>query len=83
MKIQNGQSLDTNISPIKEMRLKTYLSQEKFGKLLGIPTINISRWEQGKAEPPSYVISLIQYKLLHIGLLNQNDIKGGTKNVNT
>lgn len=68
---------------IKEIREKTGLTQAKLGEILGIPTINISRWEQGKAEPPSYVISLIQYKLLHIGLLNQNDIKGGTKNANT
>ena len=71
MKIQNGQSLDTNISPIKEMRLKTYLSQEKFGKLLGISTINISRWESGQSTPPDYVVNLIRKELIHIGLLEK------------
>lgn len=74
MKIQNGQSLDTNISPIKEMRLKTYLSQEKFGKLLGISTINISRWESGQSTPPDYVVNLIRKELIHIGLLEKGDI---------
>ena len=65
---------------IKEMRLKTHLSQSKFSKLLHIPSINISRWEQGKATPPDYVLYLIQQELLHIGLLTKNDISKNRKN---
>lgn len=60
---------------IKEIRAKTGLTQAKLGKILGIPTINISRWEQGKAEPPDYVIHLIQNELLHIGLLTKKDLE--------
>lgn len=54
---------------IKEMRSKTYLSQSKFAKLLDIPTANISRWEQGTAAPPDYVLKLIEFKLETLGLL--------------
>ncbi|MEE3344348.1 MAG: helix-turn-helix domain-containing protein [Bacilli bacterium] len=54
---------------IKEMREKTGLSQAKFGKLLDIPTINISRWEQGISKPPKYVETLIEKVLRNIGLL--------------
>lgn len=54
---------------IKEMREKTGLSQSKFAKILDIPTINISRWEQGVSKPPKYVEKLIEKELKHIGLL--------------
>ena len=54
---------------IKEMREKTYLSQAKFAKILDIPAINISRWEQGHSSPPPYVEKLIEYRLKQIGLL--------------
>ena len=48
---------------IKEMREKTGLSQSKFAKILDIPTINISRWEQGVSKPPKYVEKLIEKNL--------------------
>ena len=59
---------------IKEMRNRTGLSQNKFGKLLNIPTINISRWEQGVSNPPEYVINLIEEVLYYKGLLNENNL---------
>lgn len=59
---------------IKEMREKTYLSQSKFGKLLDIPTANIAKWEQGISSPPPYVIKLIAYRLLQLGLLEPKDV---------
>ena len=48
---------------IKEMREKTYLSQAKFAKLLDIPVANIARWEQGKSDPPGYVLKFIEFFL--------------------
>ena len=54
---------------IKEMRQQTYLSQSKFAELLCIPVANIMKWEQGVSSPPDYLISLIEYKLRHIGLV--------------
>lgn len=57
---------------IKEMRQKTYLTQERFAHILGIPTINIARWEQGQSSPPPYVVRLIEDKLRYIGLLKED-----------
>lgn len=54
---------------IKEMREKTHLSQAKFANLLGIPAINISRWEQNRGTPPPYVVKLIEYRLKQLRLL--------------
>ena len=54
---------------IKEMRERTYLSQNKFAKLLGIPVSNIQKWEQNVSVPPDYVKRLIEYRLRQIGLL--------------
>jgi DNA-binding transcriptional regulator YiaG len=49
---------------LKKWRKQTNLSQAKFGNLLGIPTANISKWEQGTSTPPEYVISLIEQVLV-------------------
>ena len=62
-----------SLRSIKEMREQTYLSQSKFAKLLDIPVANISRWEQGKAAPPDYVLKLIESKLETMGLLSDKD----------
>ncbi len=58
---------------IKEMRTKTYLSQNKFAKVLGIPAANIAKWEQGISSPPDYVKNLIEFKLVTLGLLSRKD----------
>ncbi len=55
---------------IKEMREQTYLSQNKFASLLGIPVTNIAKWEQGVASPPKYVLKLIEYRLRQLRLLD-------------
>ena len=54
---------------IKEMRTATGLSQNKFANILEIPTANISRWEQGGATPPEYVVKLIEKVLRFEGYL--------------
>lgn len=48
---------------IKEIRVKTNLSQTDFAKLTGIPLRTIQAWEQGTRKPPEYVPGLI-YKAL-------------------
>ncbi len=45
---------------IKALRAKTGLSQQKFGMLFKISTINISNWEQGVAKPPEYVLYMLE-----------------------
>lgn len=59
----------TSIKNIKEMRMKTRMSQNQFAKLLGIPTANIARWEQGGSKPPEYVITLVERVLRSMRLL--------------
>ena len=54
---------------IKEMRTKTYLSQNAFATLLDIPAVNIAKWEQGVASPPPYVEKLIEFYLKQKRLL--------------
>jgi DNA-binding helix-turn-helix protein len=36
---------------IKKIRLKCYLSQEAFGRALGVSFSSINRWESGKTKP--------------------------------
>lgn len=45
---------------IKQLRDQTGLSQQKFGALFRIPSMNIANWEQGTTKPPEYVITMIQ-----------------------
>lgn len=48
---------------IKEMREKTGLSQNQFAVMVGIPVANIQFWEEGKRNPPEYVINLLEFFL--------------------
>ena len=38
-------------SPLKEMRLNLFLSQEQLAMKIGVAVSTISRWEKGEAEP--------------------------------
>lgn len=44
---------------VKALRAKTGLSQQKFGMLFKISSINISNWEQGVTKPPEYVLYML------------------------
>jgi transcriptional regulator with XRE-family HTH domain len=48
---------------IKDIRLKTGLTQKKFAEMYGIPLGTLRRWEQGESTPPGYVIDLIAREL--------------------
>lgn len=54
---------------IKEMRTQTGLTQQGFGDLLKIPRRTIQEWENGRRNPPEYIIDLIEYKLKNEGLI--------------
>lgn len=45
----------TKTLEIKEIRIRTGLSQSKFGAMFGIPVSNIQNWEQHVTTPPSYI----------------------------
>ncbi len=45
---------------VKELRTKTSMSQSSFSNRFGIPLRTLQHWEQGRQEPPSYVIAMIE-----------------------
>ena len=45
---------------IRELRLKTGLTQTEFGALFGIPMRTIQEWELENRKPPEYVINMIE-----------------------
>jgi len=50
-------------SPIRIMRIERGLTQQGMSDLLHIPKRTIEDWEQGRREPPEYVVKLIAYRL--------------------
>ena len=52
---------------IRELRLETGLTQEKFGVALGFTYPTISRWENGLAQPSPLAIKRIEQLLRQIG----------------
>lgn len=48
---------------IKEIRALTGLSQVKFCEKYHIPLNTFTRWEQGKREPPDYLVELLEFKV--------------------
>lgn len=48
---------------IKEIRALTSLSQAKFCEKYHIPLNTFARWEQGKREPPDYLVELLEFKV--------------------
>lgn len=49
---------------IKEIRALTGLSQVKFCEKYHIPLNTLARWEQGKREPPDYLVELLEFKVM-------------------
>lgn len=47
---------------VKELRAKTGLSQSKFAKHFDppIPLRTLQHWEQGRQEPPDYVLGMME-----------------------
>jgi DNA-binding transcriptional regulator YiaG len=44
---------------VKDLRTITGMSRAKFGELYGIPARSIQNWEEGKRNPPEYVLRLL------------------------
>ena len=45
---------------MKEFRLSTGLSQSKFAEYFGLPIRTLQEWEQGRRNPPSYLLELLK-----------------------
>ena len=48
---------------IKELRIRTGMTQKEFAKYFNIPKRTIENWEGGQRTPPPYVVELIEYKI--------------------
>lgn len=48
---------------IQEIRALTNLSQSHFCDKYNIPLPTLRKWEQGKREPPDYVLELLEFKV--------------------
>ena len=60
---------------IRELRLALDFSQQQFASYFGIPVGTIRNWEQGKSNPPAYVISMIEKILERDEMINLETIK--------
>lgn len=45
---------------MKEFRQSTGLSQSKFAEYFGLPLRTLQEWEQGRHNPPPYVLDLLK-----------------------
>ena len=54
---------------VKELRLQTGLSQNKFAKLFEVPVSTLKDWEQERRNPPAYVINMMRTILQYNGML--------------
>lgn len=57
---------------IRELRLATGLTQEKFALKLGVTYPTINRWENGHTKPSPLAWQKIEDMLKHVDLHNQN-----------
>ena len=45
---------------VKELRAKTGLSQSKFAARFELPVRTLQDWEQGRFNPPPYVVAMME-----------------------
>lgn len=55
---------------IKDLRLKTGLTQNEFAKRFSIPISTLRKWEQGEASPAPYLVRMIAEGLPALNLDN-------------
>lgn len=48
---------------IQAIRALTNLSQPQFCEKYHIPLPTLRKWEQGKREPPDYLVELLEFKV--------------------
>ncbi len=60
---------------IRELRLETGLTQEKFGAALGVTYPTVSRWENGLATPSPLALQKIEKQLRQIGKRRKDLLK--------
>ena len=61
--------MDT-VNRIKALRKASGMTQRAFSEYFSIPLRTIEDWERDLRTPPEYLTSLIEYKLIHEGLIH-------------
>lgn len=61
-KVQTDSSIknEPDLLSVKDLRLKVGMSQHKFADHFGIPIGTVKAWEQGRRNPPSYVVDMME-----------------------
>ena len=54
---------------IKELRIKSGMTQKAFAEYFGIPKRTLEDWEGGKSKCADYLLRLIQYQLVNEGMI--------------
>ena len=52
---------------IRELRISTGLTQEKFAAKLGVTLLTINRWENGRSQPSPLAMEKIELLLVQMG----------------
>lgn len=60
-------------SRVKELRTKAGMTQRAFSEFFQVPAMTIQNWEQGKRECADYLYKLMEYKLIHEGIIKAED----------
>lgn len=63
-KRQPGESIKGSAARFKQIREELKLSQEAFGKALGVTRNSVARWERGEPIPPKLAVLAAEYLLL-------------------
>lgn len=58
---------------VKELRTKAGMTQKTFADFFEMPLMTIQNWEQGKRECADYLYKLMEYKLIHEGIIKAGD----------
>lgn len=54
---------------VRNMRMQTGLSQNKFAKMFDIPLATLKDWEQERRKPPVYIVNMMRTILEYKGML--------------
>ncbi|WP_414623836.1 helix-turn-helix domain-containing protein [Calothrix sp. CCY 0018] len=57
---------------IRELRLLTRLTQEKFAAQLGVTCLTINRWENGRSNPSPLAMEKVESLLVEMGNRGEN-----------
>lgn len=58
---------------IRDLRTASGMTQQAFADYFGISKRAIESWEGGQRKCPAYLLDLMEYKLIHEGIIKKGD----------